>query len=73
MQEGKVYFSGKHKLYGFNFEVAVRANGDASAFSKHYPELASDVRILSERVSEHRRRLKKTDDDGKFEDNYGLP
>eukprot|EP00171_Calliarthron_tuberculosum_P023745 IDg23745t1 len=27
MQEGKVYFSGKHKLYGFKVEVSERPNG----------------------------------------------
>ena len=59
MQEGKVYFFGKHKLYSFKFEVAVRANGVASAFSKHYSGSASDITILSEKVSEDQTRLEK--------------
>ena len=33
MQEGKKYFSGKHKLYGFKTEVTVRPNGIAVACS----------------------------------------
>ena len=59
MQEGKVYFSGKHKLYGYKVEVAVRPNGTASGFSKHYPGSFSDVPILYNRIKIHKCRLKK--------------
>ena len=48
MQEGKTYFSGKRKLYGFKFEVAVRANGISCAFSKHFPGSVSDISIMQE-------------------------
>ncbi len=44
MQEGKVYFSGKHKLYRYKVQVAVRPNGLASAFSRHYPGSISDIK-----------------------------
>ena len=37
IQEGKIYCSGKNKLYGFETEIAVEANGLTTAFSKHYP------------------------------------
>ena len=37
MQEGKNFFSGKHRLHGYKFEVAVRPIGFASAFSSQYP------------------------------------
>jgi len=33
MQEGKVYFSGKHKLYGFQMEASVLPNSGPKLFS----------------------------------------
>ena len=63
MQEGKKYFSGKHKLYGYKMEVAVRPNGLASAFSPHYPGSVSDTSILTQRISEHRFRTEKCIED----------
>ena len=70
MQEGKVYFSGKHKLYGFKVEVAVRPNGFASAFSKHYPGSTSDLNIMHDRLEIHRRRLQKRDEENELEDEF---
>lgn len=63
MQEGKKYFSGKHKLYGYKVEVAVRPNGFAAAFSPHYPGSVSDISIMSRRIEEHRFRTEKADED----------
>ena len=60
MQEGKVYFSGKHKLYGYKMEVAVRPNGLASWCSKHYPGSVSDIGILTEGIQDHLRRVRKS-------------
>eukprot|EP00171_Calliarthron_tuberculosum_P021823 IDg21823t1 len=70
MQEGKVYFSGKHKLYGYKVEVAVRSNGLASAYSKHYAGSVSDITILTKRIEEHRLRLEKGDEDKDIDDVY---
>ena len=72
MQEGKVYFSGKHKLYGYKVEVAVRPNGIASDFSKHYPGSVSDVSILYDRIKSHQCRLEKRDEEEKIEDNFPM-
>jgi len=72
MQEGKNYFSGKHKLYGYKVEVAVRPNGFATAFSTHYPGSTSDITIMHERLTQHAERLRKRDDDENFEDQYHL-
>ena len=72
MQEGKVYFSGKHKLYGYKVEVAVRPNGLASVFSRHYPGSVSDINILSRRTAKHQERLLKKGEDEEFEDEYLL-
>eukprot|EP00171_Calliarthron_tuberculosum_P021722 IDg21722t1 len=72
MQEGKVYFSGKHKLYGFKVEVAVRPNGLATAFSNHYPGSISDMTIFTERARLLQRRLKKSEDEDKYADEYYL-
>lgn len=63
MQEGKKYFSGKHKLYGYKVEVAVRPNGLASAFSAHYAGSVSDISIMTRRVQEHKFRLEKVAED----------
>lgn len=46
IKEGKFYVSGKHKLYGFKVEFALRPNGFASAFSKRYPGSTSDLSIM---------------------------
>ena len=72
MQEGKRYFSGKHRIYGYKVEVAVRANGLASAYSKHYPGSVSDIGILTDRLDEHKWRLEKPEEDREIEDNNPL-
>ena len=67
--EGKKYFSGKHKLYGFKVEVCVRPNGLASDFSPHYPGSTAEKSIFMGRIEMHRCRLKKNSDDDQFIDN----
>lgn len=42
VQEEKVYFSCRNKLYGFKIEVSILSNGLAVRCSKHYPESTSD-------------------------------
>ena len=68
----KLYFSGKHKLYGFKVEAAVRPNGIASAFSKHYPGSISDISIMYDRIQSHKYRLEKSDEEKDFEDNFPM-
>ncbi len=72
MQEGKVYFSGKHKLYGFKVEFAVRPNCLASAFSRHYLGSVSDINIMYRTTAKHQERLLKKGEDEEFEEDYLL-
>lgn len=37
IEEGKIYFSGKHHLHGVKVEVGVLPNSLASCFKNHYP------------------------------------
>lgn len=48
IEEGKAYFSGKHKLYGYKVEVSVLPNGMAIGATRHYPGAVSDLRICQE-------------------------
>jgi len=54
MQEGKAYFSGDHKLYGYKVEVSVLPNGLAAHASRHYPGSVSDVDIFYRQGNFHR-------------------
>ena len=72
MQEEKVYFSGKHKLYGFKVEVAVRPNGIVSASSNRYPGSISDISIMYDRIHSHKCRLEKRDEEKEFADNFPM-
>ena len=72
MQEGKLYFSVKHKLYGYKIEVAVRPNGLAFSCSRHYSGSVSDINIMSRRMKKHQERLEKTEDEEEFDDDYLL-
>ena len=72
MQEGGILIFGKHKLYGFKFEEAVRPNGMASAFSRHHPESVSDLSILLGGIDGHLKSTEKQEDDDLFHDSYHL-
>lgn len=61
MQEGKVFFSGKHKLYGLKVEVSVLPNGLATFCSSHYPGSKSDISIMHDMAIDHENALKKKD------------
>lgn len=63
MQEWKVYFSGKHKLYGFKLEVAVRPKGLTCWCSKQYPGSVSDINIMFHSAKHHMYRLEKSAED----------
>lgn len=72
IQEGKLDFSGKHKLYGLKVEVFVRPDLTASAFSSHYPNSVSDLTILYEDLTGHHERLERVQGDDQFGDNFLL-
>ena len=59
IQEGKLYFSGKHKLYGIKMEVSVLPNGQAISCSDHYPSSVSDFEIIQRRIGIHKLLLAK--------------
>lgn len=63
IQEGKLYFSGKHKLYGLKVEVAVLPNGLAISCSPHYPGSVSDFEIVQRQRELHEKLLKKKESD----------
>ena len=72
MREGKTYFSGKHKLYGYKVEVCVLPTGIATAFSKHYPGSIHDFAIFTKRHHVHKSRLAKINEDDQYIDEYTL-
>lgn len=43
VQEGKLHFSGKHNICGFEGEVSVLPNGSAVRCTKRYPESVSGL------------------------------
>lgn len=50
----KKYYSEKHMLYGFKFEVSVLLNGISVLCSYHYPESTSDINIFHHMQMFHR-------------------
>jgi hypothetical protein len=59
--EQKVYFSAKHKLYGFKIECSVAPPGLAVDLSAHSPGSSSDLTIMLDRLQVHRQMLRKED------------
>ena len=72
MQEGKIYFSGKHKLYGYKAEVCVMLTSIATAFNKHYPVSIHEFTIFNKRHHVHKRRLAKINEEDQYIDEYTL-
>lgn len=76
MEEGKLYYSGKHKLYGLKVEVAVLPNGMACWASKHYGGSVADIEIFHRNKAQHFKMLRKTEaeeglmDGGQFAEDY---
>lgn len=58
--EGKRYFSGKHKLYGYKVEASVLPNGLAIGCSGHYPGSVSDFEIFQSNREFHEEELRKS-------------
>lgn len=75
MQEGKKYFSGKHKLYGYKVEASVLPNGLCIGFTYHQPGSTSDFDIFTRNLEFHKNNLKKVsintdNDDGELSEEY---
>lgn len=52
MQEGNIYFSGKHLVYGYKTEESVRPNELACSVINHFPASILDLIILFSRIKE---------------------
>ena len=63
IEEGKKYFSGKHKLYGYKVEVSVLPCGLALGARLHEPGSVSDLVIFQQMQSFHRKQLRKTSEE----------
>jgi len=57
-----MYFSAKHKLYGFKIECSVAPPGVAVDVSAHTPGSSSDLTIMLDRLHIHRQLLRKEED-----------
>lgn len=77
MQEGKKYFSGKHKLYGVKVEVSVCATGIALFCSDHVPGSVADIDVFYKNMDLHQDALRKKSNErdlvdvGPLLDEYG--
>lgn len=60
MQEEKVYFSSKRKLYGLNMKISVLPNVLAMSCSNSYLDFVSHISFMSERLDEELKRLQKS-------------
>ena len=63
IEEGKKYFSGKHKLYGYKVEFSVLPCGVTLGASLHEPGSVSDLVIFQQMQSFHRKQLRKTSEE----------
>lgn len=68
IQEGTVYFSGKHKNYGYKVEVSVTSTGVALGCTKHYPGSVSDLDIMRKNADFHKMELEKLVSEAALED-----
>lgn len=66
--EGKRYFSGKHKLYGYKCDFSVLPNGLAVCVSDHYPGSVSDLEIFQRMRPKHEVLSRKADRDSSIQD-----
>jgi len=60
LQEAKVFYSGKHKLYGYKVEVSVLPIGIAISCTSHYPGSYADLEIFRRNIEFHQTILKKS-------------
>lgn len=58
--ESKLYYSGKHHLYGYKVEVSVSPLGFALHISKHYPGSKADISIFRQEMENHKLFTKKS-------------
>jgi len=61
MQETKLYFSGKNKLYGYKTEVAVSSRGYALDCTSHAPGSVADIDIFMRNIDFHQAEIEKSE------------
>lgn len=66
--ERKLYFSGKHKLYGLKVEVSVLSSGITAFCTNDYPGAVSDITIMLKNISIHKSLYEKASYENIFED-----
>ena len=54
LQEGRLFFSGKHKLYGVKVEASVLPNGQCIDVSNYHRGSVSDLTIFQNRANMHK-------------------
>lgn len=59
LSEGKYYFSGKHKAYGYKVEASVLPNGICIGVTRHYAGSVSDIDIMRQNEAFHNVQTKK--------------
>ena len=64
MEEGKKFYSGKHKIYGYKVEVSVLPIGIAVDGTDHYPGSIADIDIFYNNLEYHKSALSKKIDKG---------
>ena len=70
--EAKVYFSQKHKLYGYKTEFSVTPDGQCVNYTKHYPGSAHDLTNCRKNMAAHKHMLKKKNSENLMPDNGEL-
>ena len=74
IEEGKAYYSGKHKLYGLKVEVSVLPVGLAINCTRSYPGSYADIDIFRRNMDFHKKQVLKNDsnieDSGPLHDKY---
>ena len=68
MQEGKKYYSRKHKQYGYKIEVSVLSNEMAIGCSDHEPESVSDLTLFQRKQYFHDKQLQKKGEEKEWDD-----
>lgn len=63
LSEGRVFFSGKHHMYGFKTEVSVLPNGLAIGYTKWKPGSTSDIEIFRNNQRWHNLQSRKTEEE----------
>lgn len=70
--EGKHYFSGKQKMYGYKVEAPVLSNGICVEFTLHYAGSVSDIDIMRRNESFYQLKTKKGGSDNLIADTGNL-